>query len=170
MSTRQKNEKYLSIGDVAVRYGVTRRTVDRWTKKDRDFPRSVLISNRKYFSEYDLEKWESNRGGRDPDLEGRFVGLKATSGVITDYRAFVDAMITRRNALKITSIELDALSGMQEGYASKLENWGRMQGRGIGPEIFPLWLGALRVGIVLVDLPRRPRKTKENGSVKKIAN
>ncbi len=161
MSIRQKNEKYLSIGDVGVRYGVSRRTVHNWIKKDRDFPKAILISSRKYFSAYDLEKWEASRGGRDPDLDGRLVGLKPVSGVITDYQAFVDAMISRRAGLNISSIELDALSGMQEGYASKLENFGRPQGRGLGPEIFPLWLGALRVGIVLVDLPRRPRKARQ---------
>lgn len=162
MSLRQKNEKYLSIGDVGVRYGVSRRTVHNWIKKDRDFPAAVLISSRKYFSEYDLEKWEAGRGGRDPDLDGRFVGLKPVSRVITDYQGFVDAMIQRRADLSISSIELDALSGMQEGYASKLENFGRPQGRGMGPDVFPLWLGGLRVGIVLVDLPRRPRKPKSS--------
>jgi hypothetical protein len=47
---------------------------------------------------------------------------------------------------------------MQEGYTSKLENFGRPQGRGMGPEVFPLWLGGLRVGVILVDLPRAPRK------------
>jgi predicted DNA-binding transcriptional regulator AlpA len=160
MGMRLKGEKYLSVGDVCARYGMSRTTIYRLRKSDRDFPASIEINGRKYFSEYDLEKWEAGRGGRDPDLDGRLVGLKPVSGVITDYQAFVDAMISRRSGLNISSIELDALSGMQEGYASKLENYGRPQGRGLGPEVFPLWLGALRVGIVLVDLPRRPRKVK----------
>jgi hypothetical protein len=30
----------------------------------------------------------------------------------------------------------------------------------MGPEVFPLWLGGLNVGIVLVDLARRPRRRK----------
>ncbi len=37
-------------------------------------------------------------------------------------------------------------------------------GRGMGPETFPLWLGGVRVGIVLVDLPRRPRKKQTDAS------
>lgn len=72
----------------------------------------------------------------------------------------------RRTELNITSIELDARSGMQEGYASKLENYGRPQGRGMGPETFPLWLGGLKCGIILVDLPRAERK---QGSIRSCA-
>lgn len=158
MATRNKNQKYLSIGDICERYGVTRRTVHNWRKLDKSFPEPIEISGRSYFSEYALDKWDAARGGVDPDLDGRIHGLQPVSGVITDYQQFIDAMVKRRADLSMSSMELDAQSGMQEGYASKLENYGRPQGRGMGPETFPLWLGGVRVGIVLVDLPRRPRK------------
>lgn len=158
MATRIKNQKYLSIGDISERYGVSRATVYNWKKRENDFPSPVMIAGRPYFREYDIEKWDAARGGVDPDLDSRIHGLKPVSGVITDYDQFVDAMVKRRHQLNMSSMELDAQSGMQEGYASKLENFGRPQGRGMGPEIFPLWLGGVRVGIVLVDLPRRPRK------------
>ncbi len=158
MATRQKNQKYLSVGDITERYGVSRATVYNWQKREADFPAAVKISGRPYFSEYELDKWDAKRGGVDPDIDSRIHGLKPCSGVITDYQQFIDAMVRRRDDLHISSMELDAQSGMQEGYTSKLENYGRPQGRGMGPETFPLWLGGLRVGIVLVDLPRRPRK------------
>lgn len=153
-----KSEKYLSVEDVCDRYSIARNTLWRWIKRDPEFPAPVIISSRRYFSEYDLQKWEAKRGGRDPDLDGKVIGLKPVSGVITDYSQLVDALVKRREKLGISSIELDARSGMQEGYTSKLENYGRPQGRGMGPEVFPLWIGGLRVGVILVDLPRRPRK------------
>lgn len=160
MTALAKNEKYLSVDDVCARYGIVRTTLWNW-KKDPSFPEPVIINKRQYFSEYDLAKWEAARGGHDPDLDGKLLGLKPVSSVITDYEQLVNALTDRRNKLGISSIELDARSGMQEGYTSKLENYGRSQGRGLGPEVFPLWLGGLKCGIVLVDLPRRPRKKKQ---------
>lgn len=160
MTTRTKNEKYLSRPEVCARYGISRWTLRNWIKSDPTFPVPLVLNKRDYWSDYDLAKWEAARGGLDPDLEGRLIGLKPVSGVITDYQQLVDALIKRREELKVSSIELDARSGMQEGYTSKLENFGRPQGRGMGPEIFPLWLGGLKCGVVLVDLPRRPRKAR----------
>jgi predicted DNA-binding transcriptional regulator AlpA len=160
MTAIAKSEKYLSVDDVCQRYGIVRSTLWRWIKANPAFPEPVVINKRRYFNQYDLAKWEAAHGGRDPDLDGKVVGLKPVSGVITSYDQLVTAMVDRRNKLGISSIELDARSGMQEGYTSKLENFGRPQGRGMGPEIFPLWLGGLKVGIILVDLPRRPRKGK----------
>ncbi|PDS94047.1 hypothetical protein CO659_31075 [Rhizobium sp. S9] len=51
--------------------------------------------------------------------------LKVVSGVIQDYPSFVRAMVSRLRDLKLPCIELDARSGMQEGYANKLEKWVR---------------------------------------------
>ncbi|TBY41615.1 helix-turn-helix transcriptional regulator [Rhizobium leguminosarum] len=162
MTAAAKNEKYLPVDEVCDRYGISRQTLWKWKRADDTFPEPVIIRKRQYFSEYDLAKWEATRGGRDPDLDGKLVGLKPVSSVITEYDQLVAALTDRRNKLGISSIELDARSGMQEGYTSKLENFGRPQGRGMGPEIFPLWLGGLKCGIVLVDLPRRPRKKKQD--------
>lgn len=69
-------------------------------------------------------------------------------------------MVARRKELDVSCLEVDMLAGMQDSYTNKLENWPKPTGRGMGPEIFPLWLGGLRLGIVLVDLPRRPKKGK----------
>lgn len=161
MTALAKNEKYLSVDDVCDRYRIVRSTLWRWMRADDTFPAPMVINRRRYFSEYDLAKWEAKRGGHDPDLDGKLVGLRPVSGVITDYNELVSALTDRRNKLGISSIELDARSGMQEGYTSKLENYGRPQGRGLGPDVFPLWIGGLKVGVVLVDLPRRPRKKKQ---------
>ncbi|PYE25077.1 CP4-57 regulatory protein AlpA [Rhizobium sp. PP-CC-3A-592] len=158
MTARTKNERYLSRPDVLQRYGISRWTLTRWIDRDKDFPIPIKLNGRDYWSDYDLCKFEAARGGADPDTEGRVIGLKPVSGVITDYQQLVDALVSRRNSMDISSMELDARCGMQEGYTSKLENYGRPQGRGLGPDMFPLWLGGLKVGLVLVDLPRRPRK------------
>lgn len=161
MAQTAKNEKRLSIPDICDRYGITRKTLWNWMNSDKSFPEPVIINKRRYYSEYDLAKWEAAKGGPDPDLQGRVQGLQPISGVITQYDELVEALRNRRAQLAMSSIELDAKSGMQEGYTSKLENFGRPQGRGMGPEVFPLWLGGLKVGIILVDLPRRPRKSKD---------
>ena len=158
MAGMMKNTKYLPISEICARYSIDRATLWRWSRDDKTFPTPVLINRRKYYSELDLMRWESARGGVDPDMPDRIHGLKPCSPVITTYQEFIDAMATRRAELNLSVMELDARAGMQEGYASKLENFGRPNGRGIGPDIFPLWLGGLKCGIVLVDLPRRPRK------------
>lgn len=164
MGAMTKATKYLQIDDLCERFSVGRTTVYRWIREDRTFPEPVIISSRRYYSEHEIMRWESRKGGPDPDVDGKVVGLAPVSGVITEYDELVSALVKRRSQLGISSMELDARSGMQEGYTSKLENFGRPQGRGMGPEVFPLWLGGLKVGVVLVDLPRRPRKSK--GEVK----
>ena len=163
MAGNMKNTKYLSIPDICQRYGIGRSTFHRWAKNDQSFPSAVLISGRRYYSELDLMRWESARGGVDPDMPDRMHGLKPCSPVITEYDELVEALVKRRKSLGMSSIELDAKSGVQEGYISKLENYDRPQGRGVGKDSLPLWLGGLKCGIVLVDLPRRPRK-KRDGS------
>lgn len=160
MAALIKDAKFLSIPQVCDRYGVNRSTVWRWIRDDAHFPSPVIINNRRYFRELDMERWEAARGGEDPDIPGRLHGLKVVSGAITDYQQLVDALTQRRHELSLSSIELDARSGMQEGYTSKLENFGRPQGRGMGPDIFPLWIGGLKVAVVLVEMPRKPRKGK----------
>ncbi|MBY3162102.1 helix-turn-helix domain-containing protein [Rhizobium laguerreae] len=160
MGAVAKSTKYLLIEDLCDRFSVGRSTIYRWIREDKNFPDPIVINGRRYFSEHDVMRWEVGKGGPDPDLEGRVQGLKPVSGVITEYDQLVEALRTRRTQIGMSSIELDARSGMQEGYTSKLENFGRPQGRGMGPEVFPLWLGGLKVGIILVDLPRRPRKGK----------
>ena len=66
--------------------------------------------------------------------------------------------------MKLTTMELDARCGMQEAYTSKLMNRGRTQRRGLGREIFPLWLGGLSLGIMIVKLPHTPRNLKKLGA------
>ncbi len=44
------------------------------------------------------------------------------SGIISDYPSLVDALRKRRNDLSLSCMELEAISGLQEGYATKLEN------------------------------------------------
>ncbi|MGX9989522.1 helix-turn-helix transcriptional regulator [Rhizobium sp. Z1P35] len=154
--------RHLSSADVLARYGISRRTLRRWIADEAvRFPNPRFINRRHYYRESDIVRWEMIRDGFDPDEISVVNGLKAASGVINDYGEFVDAMIKHRAKMKLTTIELDAVSGMQEGYTSKLENWERPQGRGMGPEVFPLWLGGLRLGIVLVELPRTPRNLKK---------
>jgi predicted DNA-binding transcriptional regulator AlpA len=146
----------LSTGDILARYGISRFTLRRWTARN-SFPKPTFINRRHYYKEADVIRWEMMKDGLDPDDISTVNGLKAASGVIVDYGEFVDAMVSHRAKIQLTTIEVDARSGMQEGYTNKLENWERAYGRGMGPEVFPLWLGGLRLGIVLVELPKTTR-------------
>lgn len=156
----KRSEIYISVGDVLERYDISLRTLDRWIA-NRDFPKPRKIVGKRHFLLDAVDAWDCDQSGHDqqPDGETAF-GMPVVSGLVLTYDDLVKAMTERRKDLNLSCIELDALSGMQEGYANKLENWRRDYGRGMGPDTFPLWLGGLRLGIVLVELPRRPRKAK----------
>ena len=50
---------------VADRYGVSRRSVERWEDDpDLGFPQAMIINRRKYFDLAELEQWERRRAGR----------------------------------------------------------------------------------------------------------
>ncbi|KQT96958.1 helix-turn-helix transcriptional regulator [Rhizobium sp. Leaf453] len=156
-----RHGRFLSSQDVSERFGISRFTLRRWVADPAlDFPQPTMVNRRYYYREIEVFRWEMRKAGYDPDMPPTLATMEPVSGVVTDYEQFVDALTKRRSAMKMSCIELDALSGMQEGYSNKLENYGRPNGRGMGPEVFPLWLGGLRVGIVFVDLPRRPRRLK----------
>lgn len=160
LSNRAKTatKRHLSSAEVQARYGISRFTLRRWVEdKSIGFPKPMFVNRRHYYFEEQVLRWEMIRDGIDPDEITTVNGLQAASGVIVDYAEFVDAMVKHRSKMKLSVMELDARSGMQEGYTSKLENWERPQGRGMGPEMFPLWLGGLRLGIVLVELPKTTR-------------
>lgn len=78
------------------------------------------------------------------------------SGVITEYREFVEAMVSRRNDLGLSQLDVDAIAGFAEAHCGKLENWDTAWGRGMGSRTMPLWLGALKCGIVLIDKRGNP--------------
>ena len=62
-------------------------------------------------------------------------------------------MRKRRIDLGMSMNALDERSGLQCGYAAKLEmKTNGTSARGLGRVSLPLWLGGLKVGIVLVDL------------------
>ncbi|MHC2298209.1 helix-turn-helix transcriptional regulator [Rhizobium mongolense] len=154
-------EPYLGSGEVMERYRISTRTLHRWMKNQAlGFPKPFRINRRFYFKVADLDRWEASRGAVSEKQVETVKGLPIVSDVIQDYAGFVKAMVARRRELGLSCMELDLRAGMQESYANKLENWPKAYGRGIGPEIFPLWLGGLKVGIILVDLPRRPRKRR----------
>ncbi|KRB61594.1 hypothetical protein ASE04_21160 [Rhizobium sp. Root708] len=153
--------KYLDSRDMMERYRIGRTALHNWMKEE-GFPKPVKLRRRNYFKLSDLVAWEEGNGADYSPPTAN--GLPIVSDTIQDYKSFVRAMVLRRQALGLPCTELDMLAGMQEGYTSKLENFGRPQGRGMGPEAFPLWLGGLRVGIILVDLARRPYR-KRNSAV-----
>ncbi len=124
------------------------------------FPKPIDINRILYWREKAIEDWEMRQQGVDPDMPQLAAGYEVVSGPISDYGDLVEALRKQRERLKMTVMEVDAVTGMQEGYTNKLENWGRPYGRGAGPEILPLWLGGLRTALVLVELPRRPRRLK----------
>ena len=156
----KKSEIYISVGEVLDRYSISLRTLDRWIA-GRGFPAPRKIVGKRHFLLEAVDAWDCEQSGHEREPEGETaLGLPIVSGTILTYDDLVKALTDRRNALGLSCIEVDARSGMQEGYTNKLENYRKDYGRGAGPETFPLWLGGLKVGIVLVDLPRRARKGK----------
>ncbi|MGO7036071.1 helix-turn-helix domain-containing protein [Rhizobium ruizarguesonis] len=150
---------YLDTQEVCERYRISERTLHRWMRnKSLEFPQPFRFGRRFYFRLIDLDCWAAKQGAEPTPAADTALGMPIVSEVIQDYTTFVQAMRRRRQELGISGMELDARSGMQEGYTSKLENFGRPQGRGMGPVVFPLWIGGLDLGIILVDLPRRPNK------------
>lgn len=155
----------LSTKDVCQRYGISRWTLRTWFENTKvGFPKPTIINRHHYFDEADILKWEMRRNGLNPDLPESIKGVRVVSDMITDYREFVSALLDQRRRLGMSCAEVDARSGMQEGYTNKLENYERPYGRGIGPESFPLWLGGLRVAVVLVELPRPTRNFKSKAA------
>lgn len=159
----KKSEIYISVGEVLDRYGISMRTLDRWIA-GRGFPAPRKIVGKRHFLLDSVDMWDREQSGLDAPQEGETaMGLNVVSGVITDYDQLAKALTARRISLGLSCAEVDARAGMQENYTNKLENWRAQYGRGAGPETFPLWLGGLKCGVILVDLPRRPRKGKSNG-------
>lgn len=155
-------ERHLDSVQVMARFGISKPTLYRWMNDpDLAFPKPLRIKRRYYFPEGAIAAWEREHGKIPGEDAESVAGCAVVSGVIQSYDDFVRAMASRRRNLAMTCIEVEMVSGMQEGYTTKLENWERGYGRGMGPETFPLWLGGLRLGIVLVDLPRRPRKPRK---------
>lgn len=155
-------DRHLDSAQVKERFGISKPTLYNWMNDpEMGFPKPFRIRKRYYFSEPAIEAWETARGKAEQVIEPETVGgCAVVSGIIRDYADFVAAMTSRRKDLKVSCLEVDMLAGMQESYTNKLENWPKPNGRGLGSEIFPLWIGGLRVGIVLVDLPRRPRRPR----------
>ncbi|EJB07520.1 hypothetical protein Rleg9DRAFT_6534 [Rhizobium leguminosarum bv. trifolii WSM597] len=162
----QPADPYIDGVEVQRRYRISVRTLRRWLNDEAmEFPKPFRINRRFLFKVSELDAWDARKGAT-PEAPETAKGMPIVSEVIRTYEDFVKAMTARRAELNMTVIELDARAGMQEGYSNKLENFGRRiaggrEGRGIGPETFPLWLGGLRVGIVLVDLPRHPYRPRK---------
>lgn len=76
----------------------------------------------------------------------------STPFLIREYPDLVKTLIERRHELGMSSIELDARAGWQEGYTSKVENFAKPYGRGIGPVSLPLWLESLGLAMILVKV------------------
>ncbi len=152
---------HLSARDVCERYGISRRTLDRWRASESfGFPKPIELNRRLYWRENELMDWDLRQQGIDPKLPPSAAGYPVISGPIGDYSDLVEALRKQRERLKLSVMEVDAITGLQEGYTNKLENWGRPYGRGAGPEILQLWLGGLRTALVLVELPKRPRNLR----------
>ena len=56
---------YRPAKQVCERYGVSDRTLDRWlADPEMEFPRPLVINNRRYFSDPELTAWERGRVGK----------------------------------------------------------------------------------------------------------
>jgi len=77
------------------------------------------------------------------------------------------ALATIRTHLGISQMELDDIAGFNQGYTGKLERPStpghvgqRGSGRSAMHPMFDIWLGALKVGVVLVPLGTEPDMTR----------
>lgn len=156
------NDPYLTSDEVMGRFNISRSTLYRWIR-DLEFPRPRRIRGKRYFRLVDVNAWDEVQSGEPVSEPDKALGLPIVSNVIQTYDDFVTAMRVRRESINMTVAEADAKSGLQEGYTSKLENPSTKWGRGVGPDTMPLWLGGLKVGIVLVELPRRPVRRQTAG-------
>lgn len=157
---------YLDLSDVLARYKVSEWTLSRWRRDEqKGFPKPFYISRKPYFRLDELEAWERAQQPGIEDKPPEALGMPIVSEVIQTYEDFVKAMRDRRDSLKLPAIEADALGGHEEGYTNKLENYGKGYGRGMGPDSFPRWLKGMRVGIVLVALPRRPHVKRKDRQI-----
>jgi hypothetical protein len=79
--------------------------------------------------------------------------------IIRTYDDLLAALRAKRIERGLSSIELDDLSGMQDGYTGKLENGfvhnRKKSARSFGPVTLGLWLQALNIGLVIVDTNER---------------
>lgn len=169
----------LSAAAVRYRYGISATTLWTWRHDPTlAFPEGIRINGRNYFRREDLVAWEMLRStsaaGRD---EGSATGLPAgrsphpLGGALTppmqSFEELVAALKRRRLDLGMTLETLEHISGLQDGYATKLEAPpDKLYARAIGRTSMPLWLGGLGVGLVLVDVQdqrqrdfRMPRKS-----------
>jgi len=157
----RRDGRHLDSEQLKARFGISKPTLYRWMKDpEMAFPKPFRVRKRYYWPEPEIEAWEAAQGRTEHNDREAVAGCPVVSGIIRNYADFVKAMVARRKELDVSCLEVDMLAGMQDSYTNKLENWPKPTGRGMGPEIFPLWLGGLRLGIVLVDLPRRPKKGK----------
>lgn len=150
---------FLTADEVMEQFRISRSTLDRWIA-GAEFPRPRRIRGKRFFAISEIQDWTGKQTGEPLESGETVFGMEVVSDVIKTYPELVDAMRSRREALSLSAVEAEAKSGLQEGYIPKLENPDAKYGRGVGPDTLPLWLGGLRVGIILVDLPRRPRGLK----------
>lgn len=162
-------EPYLDVNDVLARYRISRWTLNTWIDH-KGFPKPFQFTKRRrYFKVAEVEAWDRLQFGETVESGPEALGMPIVSDVIQTYDDFVKAMRKRRNDLDLPAIEADALGGLEEGYTNKLENFGKSYGRGMGVDTFPRWLGGMRVGIVLVALPRRPYAKRKRPPTVEVA-
>lgn len=154
----------LDAADVMARYGICRSTLANWISDNAlNFPVPFKVAGKRFWRINEMDAWDEHHAGRSLEQQETVRGAKVISPIIRDYAEFVAAMRERRDEMKMTNMELEAKSGLQEGYVTKLENWPSQYARGVGADTFPLWLGGLRVGVVLVELPRRANGKRKEG-------
>ncbi|MEJ1932586.1 hypothetical protein WDZ92_20315 [Nostoc sp. NIES-2111] len=84
-------------------------------------------------------------------MSNRLTVLKADPAPIRDYADLIQALRARKAELGLTNVQLDALSGLQEGYSGKLmADAGKRCWRALGPVSLPLMLSGLRCHLILI--------------------
>lgn len=133
--------------------------------------RAEIVRMANVFREEDMRRRREKRDGAaaalraseaDPAREREYhrrasqpweiVPWNGTHRLIESYDDFVGAMIAQRHARGLTQLELDALAGWGDGFASRLEAWQGPKGRVAGAISIVRWWNALGIRMLPVSI------------------
>lgn len=156
-----KLENYHSAAEVRRRFQIGTTTLHRWLKDASiNFPRPLMFNGRRYFSIPAIDEWQKAVAAQKIK-SGPAQQIEPLTDPIFYYEDLIAALRKRRIDLGMSHMALENASGLQGGYASKLEAPGKSTyARGLGRVSMPLLLGALGCGIVLVDTARAQKQQR----------
>ena len=87
-------------------------------------------------------------------------------GVATSYAELIALIERRRCELGLTFLDMDERAGLATSHYSHLVGWDGKHGRNLGPATLPRVLGALGIGIAIVELEQPERGARNVAMVR----